>query len=308
MGAGAAPYAGWAAETTTPKLMGKTLKALALAIVAALPREARAAGDEYDALAASLSSAAARQQVRRVAAVPFQGARGAESYSGGVLVSRLAARLLSAGAVEVVERGALDSVLSEQQLASTGLLDPATVAALGRLLGADAIVTGTIIPLRNSRVEVHARLVHAATGRVLGAASAVVSRDWEDAPAEDAGSWAPPIPRLPGAEPLRDAPRDGLPTCAERALTLESSLVELEARHWAERLRDPAFDRRSLIRNPGSDIRGHETRAKFYERLKAHWRDPGFAPLAAHERALREDGRRRLDFLAQTCESYREGA
>jgi hypothetical protein len=162
--------------------------------------------------------------------------------------------------------------------------------------------------LRNSRVEVHARLVHAATGRVLGAATATVARDWDDAPADDQGRWAVPVPKLPGAEPLRDAPRDGLPGCAERALKLEASLVDLGARHWAEKLKDPAFDRRALIRNPGSEIRGHETRAKFYERLKAHWSDPAFRPLAAHERALLDDGRRRLDFLTHTCESYREGA
>lgn len=288
--------------------MGKTLKALAIVMLAGLPPEARAAGDEYDAMAAALSSAALSQQVRRVAAVPFQGARGAESYSGGVLVQRLAARLLARGAVEVVERGALESLLSEQQLASTGLLDPGTAQALGRLLGAEAILTGTIVPLKNARVEVHARLVHAGTGRVLGAAVARVERDWDDAPADDSGSWAVPVPKLPDAEPLRDAPRDGLPSCAERALRLESSLVELNARDWAGRLKDPAFDRRALIRNPGSEIRGHETRAKFYERLKSLYRDPAFAPLAAHERALLEDGRRRLDFLSHTCESYREGA
>lgn len=60
-------------------------------------------------------------------------------------VSRLLiSKLVQDGAVSVVERGAIDKVLAEQNLSNSDRADPATAAKLGRLLGADGVVLGTI--------------------------------------------------------------------------------------------------------------------------------------------------------------------
>lgn len=56
----------------------------------------------------------------------------------------LITKLVKDGNVIVVERSAIDKVLAEQNLSNSDRADPATAAKLGRLLGVDAIVLGTI--------------------------------------------------------------------------------------------------------------------------------------------------------------------
>ena len=53
-------------------------------------------------------------------------------------------KLVQDGTVTVVERAALDKILAEQNLTSSDRTDPATAAKLGKILGVDAIILGTI--------------------------------------------------------------------------------------------------------------------------------------------------------------------
>ncbi|HAH07776.1 MAG TPA: hypothetical protein DCM05_14845 [Elusimicrobia bacterium] len=74
---------------------------------------------------------------RRVALAGFEGPAG-EAAS-----DILAHELLGSGA-DVVERGRLQSVLNEQRLGASGALDPASVRKVGRLLGVDALMLGSV--------------------------------------------------------------------------------------------------------------------------------------------------------------------
>ena len=56
----------------------------------------------------------------------------------------LIAKLVQDGNVSVVERNAIGKILAEQNLASSDRTDPVSAARLGRLLGVDAIILGTI--------------------------------------------------------------------------------------------------------------------------------------------------------------------
>ncbi|HXY14207.1 MAG TPA: CsgG/HfaB family protein [Terriglobales bacterium] len=56
----------------------------------------------------------------------------------------LIAKLVQDGTVTVIERSAIDKVLAEQNLTNSDRTDPVTAAKLGRVLGVDAIVLGTI--------------------------------------------------------------------------------------------------------------------------------------------------------------------
>ena len=56
----------------------------------------------------------------------------------------LISKLVQNGNVSVVERTALDKVLAEQNLTNSDRADPETAAKLGRVLGVDAIILGTI--------------------------------------------------------------------------------------------------------------------------------------------------------------------
>ncbi len=63
---------------------------------------------------------------------------------GKAVADLLITRLVQDGAVIVVERNAIDKLLAEQNFSNTDRTDPLTAAKLGRILGVDAIVLGTI--------------------------------------------------------------------------------------------------------------------------------------------------------------------
>lgn len=53
--------------------------------------------------------------------------------------------LVQAGYYQVAERTRIENVLREQRLGQTGLIDPSTAAAIGRLVGVDAVIYGDVI-------------------------------------------------------------------------------------------------------------------------------------------------------------------
>jgi len=63
---------------------------------------------------------------------------------GKAAADLLITRLVEDGTVRVIERSAIDKLLAEQNLSNTERTDPQTAAKLGKVLGVDAIVLGTI--------------------------------------------------------------------------------------------------------------------------------------------------------------------
>ena len=66
--------------------------------------------------------------------------------------------------LEVIERSLLEKVLRELNLQSTGAVDEASAKEIGKILGVEAIVSGTLIDLGAKEVEVNARLIITQTG------------------------------------------------------------------------------------------------------------------------------------------------
>jgi len=56
----------------------------------------------------------------------------------------LISKLVQDGTVTVVERAAIDKILAEQNLTNSDRADPATAAKVGKVLGVEAIILGTI--------------------------------------------------------------------------------------------------------------------------------------------------------------------
>ncbi len=63
---------------------------------------------------------------------------------GKAATDLLITKLVQDAAVSVIERNAIDKLLAEQNLTNSDRTDPATAAKLGRILGVDAIIMGTI--------------------------------------------------------------------------------------------------------------------------------------------------------------------
>ena len=94
-------------------------------------------------------------QKRRVAVFDFDNA----AVQGGIMIpfadtkapdlgkaaaDLLITKLVQDGSVSVIERAAIDKLMAEQDFSNSGRGDPLTAAKLGRILGVDAIILGTI--------------------------------------------------------------------------------------------------------------------------------------------------------------------
>jgi TolB-like protein len=77
-------------------------------------------------------------------------------------LSRAPSRLL------VVERSKLETILQEQALAQTGIIDEKTAQAVGKLAGAQYLLTGEISQVADSKLRVDCHILKVETGQVRG--------------------------------------------------------------------------------------------------------------------------------------------
>ncbi len=74
-------------------------------------------------------------------------------WSGGVgrdLAGMLTNELASTGAFQMVERDKLDAILDEQDLGASGRVSSSTAAKIGKMVGAEYLVTGTVTAFEQS--------------------------------------------------------------------------------------------------------------------------------------------------------------
>lgn len=129
-----------------------------------------------DALATKLSADAAHY--RRLAVLPFEtlDAEAKTKELGRLSSELLASRLASRPGILQVERSRLDAVVGEVQRSERGEVSPQGAASVGKLLGANQVVLGSIATAGPSYV-LTARLVDAETGQVLAATDQNISRE-----------------------------------------------------------------------------------------------------------------------------------
>jgi TolB-like protein len=156
-----------------------------------------AKSDATEIIAAAILADVPKLQHKTLAVIEYSEAQGSSyvpSARGRLLAERVTTRLVNAGQVEVVERAQLDKVMRELKLGTSGLMDDATVKSIGKLLGVEAIVTGTLSQV-GPETEIHSRMVRVEDGVIL---AAVTTRDViqmtarPDLGVRDAGAPRPP--------------------------------------------------------------------------------------------------------------------
>ncbi|HWR54816.1 MAG TPA: CsgG/HfaB family protein [Bryobacteraceae bacterium] len=104
-------------------------------------------------LAVALVPPAAAQTKRRVAVMDFEYGTVRSSVSamfgtdqdvGKGIADLIVERLVNSGTYSVIERKAIDKIMAEQNFSNSDRADPMTAAKIGRLLGVDAIILGSI--------------------------------------------------------------------------------------------------------------------------------------------------------------------
>jgi TolB-like protein len=260
---------------------------------------------EYERVASELCRAAHDHGKTRVAVLPFQNVGKKNALAGGVISEKLVTAVMERGELEVVERTLLASVLREQRLMHSGAVDAGSIKELGRILGVDALVAGTVMELKDGRFEVNSRLIDTQSARILGAAAAKVEKDWAESFFDDF-SMEPALPRWGSfdiAGPAYGA-EAGEPDCgraAEDMDDLDRAILDIKARYWAGRLKDRDIERGSLKKNPGSEIRNELTRQEFYRVLHSHYDDPSMRRVTQSELQRLLETQKQIERVAEAC-------
>ena len=134
-----------------------------------------------------VAGTASAQQKKRVAILSFDDAAveasaaralGTTQDVGGFLADVVVKELLKGSTYSIIERRAIDQVLKEQNFSNSNRVDPKTAAAIGRLLGVDAIIMGSVTQfgVEESAVALGSGPLGRVTRGVLGGGKRVNSK------------------------------------------------------------------------------------------------------------------------------------
>jgi TolB-like protein len=114
-------------------------------------------------LAAKITGNMAEKEVIRVAIMQFPDLKNNFTDLGAYISEELLTRFSNFKKFEIIERQRLDQVVKEHKFNTSGLVDPNTVVDLGKILGVQAIITGSISDLGDC-VKINSRFIVIETG------------------------------------------------------------------------------------------------------------------------------------------------
>jgi formylglycine-generating enzyme required for sulfatase activity len=166
---------------------------------------------EMTALSAKLSAEAAKRKLARVAVADLTDLEGAATPLGRFLAEDLSSALAERGIVAVVDRIRLGAALKAQGVPDIGRLGVFGLTQLGKRIGVDAVVTGTLTDMADG-FRVTVKLLPVATGAVVAAAKTTLPRTGPLAQLRGPEPALPPPAPTPPAPLPKTQPRDtGLP-------------------------------------------------------------------------------------------------
>ncbi len=161
---------------------GATLLALTVVLssCAATPTGQKAAGpvdieEASEILVKALSESLSGLDIKKLAITGISGSSRRQMELAGWLEDQIGGGLLGAlSGIQLVERDRLDAVLKEQELGISGSLDTTTTAKIGMLLGADAVIVGTIREVETNDLSVSLSVIKVRTAEVLAQPSVTI--------------------------------------------------------------------------------------------------------------------------------------
>ncbi|MBU2530171.1 MAG: VWA domain-containing protein, partial [Elusimicrobia bacterium] len=116
----------------------------------------------------------------KIAVLEFNYTDGRKSQGPMIIQERLTTILAQNKKLIIIERNLLQKVMQELKLGASGAIDTQTAKKIGKLLGVDAIASGTLNDLKNSKTEINARIIETESAKILSASSAIIEKTWED--------------------------------------------------------------------------------------------------------------------------------
>lgn len=120
----------------------------------------------------TVSTASADFKKSKIAVLDFQmqGKDYQDTDMGSIVAEWLITALVKEGRFDVVERRLLKKVLSEHQLAMSGVVDDKSISELGKILGVKIIISGAVLHFQNI-IEANARIIDVSNGSIIAAES-----------------------------------------------------------------------------------------------------------------------------------------
>lgn len=142
----------------------------------------------------------------KIGVLEFVDAQGRITQLGRFLAEEITTQLFMKARFNLLERTLLNQVLKEHGLAQTGIIDLGKAQEIGKALGADAIITGSLIDT-GDEIRVNARMVHVGLGTVLAAGAASIAKTADVARLNEPlpAPQPEPVPPLPQPEPVPPA-------------------------------------------------------------------------------------------------------
>ncbi len=124
---------------------------------------------EINKLSATMAEKIAGANKGKIAVVDFTDLQGNVTELGRFIAEEFSVALAGAGkGFKVVDRTHLKSIIRENKLSATGMIDPETARKLGKIAGVEALVTGTMTPFGDS-VRISVKILDTATAEVIEA-------------------------------------------------------------------------------------------------------------------------------------------
>jgi len=111
-----------------------------------------------------------------IAVFPFLN-KGTSKYLGEIVLDKFITALFNLERFKVIERSQLERILEEQKLGLSGIIDASTAAEVGKGIGVDAIVLGSVaLGSDGSSVSIDARAIDTESATIIVAHDAYSSR------------------------------------------------------------------------------------------------------------------------------------
>lgn len=117
---------------------------------------------------------------KAVVVAGFSYSDGRDSRDGGVVAERITTELVKAKKFKVIERKEIEKVFEELKLQRSGAIDSDSAKEIGKMLGADWVVVGTLTELPDKQLELNVRLVGVESAEIINAINTPILKDWLD--------------------------------------------------------------------------------------------------------------------------------
>jgi TolB-like protein len=161
-------------------------------------------------LADKLAARLAETKQVRVGILEFLDLQGRISQLGKFIGEDLTTAFFEKGKFSLVERSLLQQVMREHALTQSGMIDITQAQEIGKAVGAEAIITGSLSDIGNE-IKANARLIDVRAGTVLAVAGENIAKTENVAKMFNTILWSPdgkassPLPSKPSPTPSAPA-------------------------------------------------------------------------------------------------------